>query len=185
MPSCVTMKLGQSRLKFGVLWVLSMQYNTRMFRLQTTFILTLAAVAQATPPTIGACTVLPADNIWNTPIDQLPLDANSATYVATIGTGTTLHADFGAGLYGGGPIGIPYITVPGTQTKYPATFTYASESDPGPYAVPLTAPIEGGAQSTGDRHALAIDTHLCILYELYAAYPQSARWSAAARALFN
>ena len=71
-----------------------MQYNTRMFRLQTTFILTLAAVAQATPPTIGNCTVLPADNIWNTPIDQLPLDANSATYVATIGAGTTLHAGY-------------------------------------------------------------------------------------------
>src|SRR2546425_1253244 len=88
-----------------------MQYNTRMFRLQTTLILTLAAMAQATPPTIGNCTVLTADNIWNTPIDQLPLDANLATYVAT-GAGTTLHADFGAGLHGGGPIGIPFITVP-------------------------------------------------------------------------
>src|SRR5260370_23386064 len=162
-----------------------MQYNTAMLRLQTILVLTLAVVAQATPPTIGACTVLPADNIWNTPIDQLPLDANSATYVATIGTGTTLHADFGAGLYGGGPIGIPFVTVPGTQTKYPATFTYASESDAGPYAVPLTAPIEGGSQSTGDRHALSIDTDNCILYELYAAYPQTASWSAGSGAIFN
>ena len=162
-----------------------MQYNTRMFRLQTTFILTLAAVAQATPPTIGNCTVLPADNIWNTPIDQLPLDANSATYVATIGAGTTLHADFGAGLYGGGPIGIPFITVPGTQTKYPATFQYADESDPGPYAVPLNAPIEGGSQSTGDRHAIAVDVDQCILYELYYAFPQTSSWNAGSGAIFN
>ncbi len=162
-----------------------MQYNTRMFRLQTTFILTLAAVAQATPPTIGNCTVLPADNIWNTPIDQLPLDANSATYVATIGAGTTLHADFGAGLYGGGPIGIPFITVPGTQTKYPATFQYADESDPGPYAVPLNAPIEGGSQSTGDRHAIAVDVDQCILYELYYAFPQISSWNAGSGAIFN
>src|SRR5258706_9980880 len=106
----------------------------------TFLLLTTAATAQAAPPAIGACAVLPADNIWNTPIDQLPLDANSATYVATIGAGTTLHADFGAGLYGGGPIGIPFVTVPGTQTKYPATFLYADENHTRPHAVPLNAP---------------------------------------------
>src|SRR3954468_18664781 len=103
-----------------------------MLRAQTMLVL-FAAALQAAPPTIGSCPVLPADNIWNTPIDQLPVDANSATYVATIGSGTTLHADFGAGLYAGAPIGIPFVTVPGTQTKYPATFLYADESDPGPY----------------------------------------------------
>ena len=32
------------------------------------------------------CEVFPADNIWNTPVDTLPLDSNSAAYVATIGT---------------------------------------------------------------------------------------------------
>ena len=148
-------------------------------------LLLLASAAHATPPTIGACPVLPADNIWNTPIDQLPLDPNSATYVSTIGSGTTLHADFGAGLYNGGPIGIPYVTVPGTQTKYPATFLYADESDPGPYAVPLNAPIEGGSQSTGDRHAIAVDVDHCILYELYRAFPQTSSWKGDSGAIFN
>jgi hypothetical protein len=136
-------------------------------------------------PTVGTCPVLPADNIWNTPVDQLIVSASSSTWVTTIGSTKTVHADFGSGLYDGAPIGIPYITVPGAQTKYPATFTYASESDPGPYAIPLSAPIEGGAQSTGDRHALAIDTDHCILYELYAAYPQAASWTAGAGAIFN
>src|SRR5229473_1334996 len=147
--------------------------------------LVIAMPLAAQAPTIGSCPVLPADNIWNTPIDQLPLDANSATYVATIGAGTTLHADFGAGLYGGSPIGIPFITVPGTQTKYPATFQYADESDPGPYAVPLNAPIEGGSQSTGDRHAIAVDVDNCILYELYYAFPQTSSWNAGSGAIFN
>src|SRR5437762_12808894 len=123
------------------------------------------AFAQA--PQIGSCPVLPADNIWNTPVDQLPLASNSATLVATIGAGTSLHADFGAGIWDGGPIGIPFGTVPGTQTKYSATFLYADESDPGPYAIPLDAPIEGGSQSTGDRHAISVDVDNCILYELY------------------
>jgi hypothetical protein len=44
--------------------------------------------------------------------------------VSTIGPSSPLHPDFGSGLYDGAPIGIPYVTVPGTQTKYPATFTY-------------------------------------------------------------
>src|SRR6266542_5422123 len=151
----------------------------------TLLLLASAVSAQSAPPMIGGCTVLPADNIWNTPVDQLPLDTSSATYVTTIGSGTTLHADFGSGTYNGGPIGIPFVTVPGTQTKYPATFTYADESDPGPYAIPLNAPIEGGSQSTGDRHAISVDVDNCILYELYAAYPQTSSWQAGSGAIFN
>jgi hypothetical protein len=96
-----------------------------------------------------------------------------------------MHADFGSGFWNGGPIGIPFVTVAGSQTKYPASFTYADESDPGPYPVPLNAPIEGGSASTGDRHAIAVDTDNCILYELYSAYPQSASWQAGSGAIFN
>ena len=135
----------------------------------------MTAFGQAPP--IGAnCTVFPADNIWNTPVDQLPVSPNSSTWTGTIGSTTGVHPDFGAGLWNGAPIGIPFVTVPGTQTKYPATFTYQSESDTGPYAIPLNAPIEGGSSSTGDRHVISIDTDNCILYEIYAAYPQTASW---------
>jgi hypothetical protein len=138
----------------------------------------------AQAPTVGNCPVFPADNIWNTPVDQLPVSPNSSTYVNTIGATVHVHPDFGT-VYDGAPNGIPYLAVPGTQTKYPATFTYASESDPGPYATPLNAPIEGGSQSTGDRHVISVDTGNCILYELYAAYPQTASWQAGSGAIFN
>jgi hypothetical protein len=144
----------------------------------------LGGLAFAQQP-LGSCKVFPANNIWNTPVDSLPVASNSATLVGTIGTSVTLHADFGSGTYNGAPIGIPFITVLGSQTKYPATFQYASESDPGPYAIPLTAPIEGGSQSTGDRHAIAVDTDNCILYELYAAYPQTASWQAGSGVIFD
>jgi hypothetical protein len=137
------------------------------------------------PPAIGKCPVLPADNIWNTPVVTLPVAANSSTYINTIGATASMHADFGSGLYADGPIGIPFITVPGTQTKYPATFLYASESDPGPYAIPLDAPIEGGSQSTGDRHTTAVDIDNCILYELGNAYSQTSSWQAGAGAIFS
>lgn len=150
----------------------------------------LCLLAAAVPlfaqaPTIGTCTVFPANNIWNTPVDTLPVLANSSTYVATIGATTGAHADFGSGTYNGGPIGIPFVKVPGTQTKYPATFLYYDESDAGPYAVPLNAPIEGGSNSTGDRHAIAVDADNCILYELYRAFPQSAIWQADSGAIFD
>ena len=156
------------------------------------FVAILAGVSLLSPssaiaagPKIGGCSVFPADHVWNTPIDTLPLDASSTTYVNTIGANLGLKADFGAGLWDGGPIGIPFVTVSGTQTKYPVTFDYDDESDPGPYAMPLNAPIEGGSQSDGDRHVLSIDTTNCILYELYSAYPGSNRWDAGSGAIYD
>ena len=157
-----------------------------MRRISLLFVLALSVSARSYgQQVVGSCTVLPADNIWNTPVDTLPVLANSASMVGTIGANTAFHADFGSGSWNGGPIGIPFIAVPGTQTKYPATFYYPDESDPGPYAIPLNAPIEGGSNSTGDRHAIALDTDNCILYELYDAHPQTASWDSGSGSIFN
>ena len=145
----------------------------------------LAAGPADAQQTIGPCSILPANNIWNTPVDTLPVLSNSASMVNTIGASGGFHADFGSGIWDGGPIGIPFISVPGTQTKYPATFLYDDESDIGPYAVPLNAPIEGGSSSTGDRHSIALDTTNCILYELYRAFPQSSSWTGDSGAIFD
>lgn len=135
--------------------------------------------------TIGGCSIFPANNIWNQPIDTLPVRSDSATLINTIGASRGLHPDFGAGLWQGGPMGIPFVTVTGSQTKYPTTFTWPDESDPGPYAVPLNAPIEGGSNATGDRHAIALDTTNCVLYELYNSYPGSNSWRADSGAIFD
>lgn len=127
------------------------------------------------PPTIGNCSIFPADNIWNTPVDTLPMDPNSAAYINTIGADAIVHADFGSGLWEGGPIGIPLIEVASSQPKVTIRFNpdgYADESDPGPYPVPTAAPIEGGADSDGDRHVLVLEKDNCVLYELYRAFPQ-------------
>jgi hypothetical protein len=156
-----------------------------MKMIQIAAAISLAGIAYAQAPVIGGCTVFPSDNIWNTRIDQLSIHPNSSTWVSTIGASSPLHPDFGSGTYNGGPIGIPYVPVPGTQTKYPATFQYQSESDPGPYAIPLNAPIEGGSSSTGDRHVISVDADNCILYEIYDAYPQTASWQGGSGAIFN
>ena len=113
--------------------------------------------------------------------------ANSAAYVSTIGTTRTMHPDFGAGLWDGGPIGIPFVTVPAPdQPRVSVTFDYDDESDPGPYPVPANPPIEGGPDSDGDRHILVLDTGECVLYELYYAFPKpDGGWHAGSGAVFD
>ena len=144
---------------------------------------TLPAYAQ---PQIAGCGVFPAGNVWNTPVDKLPVDAHSDQYVTTIGASQPAHADFGSGLWDGGPIGIPFVDVPGSQPKVAVTFDYDSESDHGGYPIPPNVPIEGGPQSSGDRHVLVIDRDRCILYELYSAYPQpDGSWHAGSGAVFD
>ncbi|MBF0564341.1 MAG: hypothetical protein HQK89_03775 [Nitrospirae bacterium] len=136
-------------------------------------------------PNIDGCGVFPDDNIWNTPIDTLPVDSHSAAYVNNIGATTGLHPDFGT-VWNGAPIGIPYNTVSGTQAKVNVTFDYGSESDPGPYPIPANPLIEGGNQSTGDRHVLIVDKDNCILYELWSTYQNAnGSWSAGSGAIFN
>lgn len=130
----------------------------------------------------------PPDNAWNLNVSSLPVDPNSANLIASIGLATGLHADFGAGLYNGQPIGIPYVVVDGNQPLVPMNFTdYADESEPGPYPVPPGAPIEGGPNSSGDRHVLVIDKQNNRLYELGNAYPQNtgASWNASGGAVFH
>ncbi len=103
-------------------------------------------VAPATAYGDGAAipyALFPADNPWNMRVDTLPVDPNSAAYIAHMDPGAGLHADFGTE-WQGAPNGIPYVVVPGDQPKVPVSFYYADESDPGPYPVPPDAPIKGG-----------------------------------------
>ncbi len=139
------------------------------------------------PPT--ECTLFPADNVWNARVDHLPVDPRSASYITTIGASSTLHPDFGSGEWppgSGAPIGIPFIEVDAAQPDTPVVWTaYGDESDPGPYPIPLDAPIEGGPASTGDRHVIVVDRDDCILYELFDAAPVGGAWHAASGAVYD
>jgi hypothetical protein len=137
-------------------------------------------------PGAPKCTVFPAKNHWNQRVDKLPVAADSDAIVRSIGVGDHMHADFGSGLWDGGPIGIP-ITVVGKQTpRSRVSFEYASESDKGPYPIPRGVKIEGGPTADGDRHALLLDKDRCKLYELFALYPKpGGGWRAGSGAVFD
>lgn len=147
----------------------------------------LRGAALGVGATLNGAVPFPASNAWNQDISQCPVDPASSQLIAKIGLNTSLHPDFGAGLWEGAPIGFPYVVVAGTQAKVSIKFTaYGDESDAGPYPVPATAPIEGGASSTGDRHVLVIDRDNQRLYEMGGAYPQAnGSWNAAAGAIFH
>ena len=129
--------------------------------------------------------LFPDDNPWNQPVDTAQMDPNSDQIIALIGSAKPLHPDFGAN-WNGGPFGIPYVVVSGSQARVAVTFDYYNESDPGPYPIPEDAPIEGGAGSEGDRHVLIVDRENWKLYELFAAYPQAnGTWHAGSGAIFD
>ena len=150
---------------------------------------TRTSTPTATPgplPVIAGCTIFPANNIWNTRVNTLPVDANSTVYVNTIGADTGMHPDFGAGMWDGGPIGIPYTTVPTSQPLVAMEFGYEDQSDPGPYPIPTNAPIEGGPNSDGDRHVLVVRRGACDLHETWNSWPTpDGSWYAGSGARFD
>jgi hypothetical protein len=152
-------------------------------------VLAYAALPAGSSPVRGAphCTLFPADNPWNQRVDQAPLHPNSDAIVRSIGTGDTVHADFGSGRFEGRPIGIPYTTVSKRQKRVRVSFDYADESDRGPYPIPRKAPIEGGRSADGDRHVIVVDRDRCKLYELYAAFPKNGgrSWHAGSGAIWS
>jgi hypothetical protein len=97
-----------------------------------------------------------------------------------------LHPDFGT-VWNGAPNGIPYVVVAGTQARVAVSFDYHEESDPGPYPIPAQAPIEGGANATGDRHVVILDRDHSVLYELFDAHSINGgqSWQAGSGAIFD
>src|ERR1035437_4224766 len=105
-------------------------------------VLTLAVLAPNTgvgQSVIGGCQVFPANNVWNRPIDELPVDMHSAEYMAAVGSGVRVFVDPSIPINVVGPELAPQPLV---------KITYAEESDPGPVPIPDNPRLEPG----GDAH---------------------------------
>ena len=134
----------------------------------------------------STCNLFPADNVWNTDISQLPVNANSTTWLGSTGgnSGRLLHPDFG-----GPPYGIPYNIAGNSDLHYNFNLQYWDESDPpvssqqpqGPYPVPSNPQIEGPT----DSHMLVINKDTCKLYETFATDLSTNPYSAGSGAIFD
>ena len=123
------------------------------------------------------CTAFPANNVWNIDVSSLPVDPHSAAWLASANASSTnLHPDFGPA-----PYGFPFALVTDAHPTVTVRFTYADESDPGPYPFGPDTPLESGS----DRHALMVNVQHCVLYELYAAYWNRGNPKAGSGAVFD
>src|ERR1700733_8505184 len=111
------------------------------------------SAASAGTPLPGApnCSIFPADDVWNTPIANLPVNSQSAAWMSSMNrAATNIHFVFGP------TFGMPFDVVSPSQPLVPVTFQFADQSDPGPYPLSADTPIQGGPGATGDRHAIMV-----------------------------
>src|SRR5947207_3634344 len=112
---------------------------------------------QGTATTIP-CPIFRPDNVWNTPIDQLPADDNSATLINTMDSSGHLQAGFNSGR-SGGDSGIPYMIVTDNVKRVPVSLQEAEESDHGPFPLPDNPPIENST----DSRLILLDVQNCFI----------------------
>lgn len=135
------------------------------------------------------CPAFPANNVWNTPITGLPVNANSATWMSSMDSSSTnLHPDYGPSGNARAPYGIPWTVVRRATIFTRLTFQYASESDRRPYPLTASTPVEGGS----DRHALMVDPYrssssaACTLFETFdTVFHPGGRSTAGSGAIWN
>ena len=136
-------------------------------------------------PAAPRCPIFPANNAWNQRIDKVPVAADSAQLIASIGLDSPVHADFSSGTWDGSPIGIPFDVVSRKTARSRVSFDYADESERVRYPIPRKVHIEGGTHSTGDRHAILMDKSACRLYELYNLQHTRHGWTAGSGAVWR
>jgi hypothetical protein len=102
---------------------------------------------------LAGCPVFPADHVWNTRVDQLPVHPRSAAYLAAIGRDAGLWID----------PSMPYEIVGVDQPPVPIHFTRGAGDCERSWPVPRHARVEGGS----DHHVLVVDSEARRLYEIF------------------
>jgi hypothetical protein len=151
----------------------------------TALLLTGSSAQALRLPAARHCPVFPANNPWNQRVDKLPVSADSAELIRSIGLDASVHADFGSGTWDGGPIGIPFDVVSRATHRARVSFEYVDESDRVRYPIPKRVHIEGGPNASGDRHAILVDRSNCRLYELCDLRHTSHGWTAGSGAVWS
>ena len=134
--------------------------------------------AQGSSPTEAGCPIFPANHVFNTRIDSLPVDPMSNTYIAELGAGPA-HPDWGSATPGGFPMNIAHGNSVPAATVY---INWPFTSDTGPFPIPSDAVV--GA--TSDAHLIVLDEDHCILYEAFdAVLNANGSWTVDAISKFN
>ena len=146
---------------------------------------------------VAATQIFPVDSAWNEDISRRPRLPNSDAMIAQIGsdllsTRRTLRA-FKE---------MNFALIPDSQPLVPINFMlYGDESDPSPYPIPSTLPIETWPSETGgltlqqwqqdvnavggDRHSIIVQPGAGFLWETWLTLLNGSQWEAANGAKFD
>jgi hypothetical protein len=138
---------------------------------------------------LAATQILPPEHPFNQEVSSLPLHANSAAMIASVGPETILWPEQD----------MNYVVVPPDQKKVPLKLKAPNaESDPGPFPIPDNAPLEEWPiafpgvplekyqrEGEGDRHVLVVDPLNGLLHEFFYAFKTDAGWEASIAVTFN
>jgi len=131
-------------------------------------ILLLACVALHSQ-TISGVSIFPHNNIWNTPVDNLPLASYSAAAMAEINAKGNEHIHLDDVM----PITIlapntPLVRLGGISVP---------DSDAYLWPIPKNVQIEAANDPNADHHAIMVDPAAGILYEISALKPGGPPWT--------
>jgi hypothetical protein len=134
----------------------------------------------ANSPPLNGLQIFPRDNIWNTRVDNLPVDAKSAVYITDLKKDTAPYS----GIHHYIKNSIPYNVVDASQShKYISSFTYPAYSDKVPFPIPANPLVEEGCI---DYHLEIVDKDEMALYEMSAAHKNAdGTWSGAIGAVWD
>lgn len=135
-------------------------------------------------PVVAGCAVLPADNVWNVPVDLLPLHPRSRAWIDAMGAESPLIGAAGAGAASSTRPRISWAQVGRPAPLRDVAFESADQSDPGPYPIPESSAVELGP-SSGPVHLVLLDSSRCTVYELYGARSEPGGWSASSGAIYD
>jgi hypothetical protein len=130
------------------------------------------AVAQQNPHTfvnsrkVGNCPVFPDDNVWNSRVDSLPVDPESAGIIATfavnrVGTEPSMAINLADSSTSAFRVGFDART-DSDGGSYPLAGNMSVEG----YLFNTSFPVSGGPYKS-DAHVLVMRTDECKLYEIY------------------
>ena len=131
--------------------------------------------AQAvTSPSLPGMEIYPRDHIWNVPIDTLPVDTMSETYIKSSGASANLYVYEGYRLN---------IVDKNTPVHYFSSFRYMEGSDYVPYPVPANPLIETRSK---DHSLLIVQPDANYFYQIFDAQKNAdGTWSGGSGAVFN
>ena len=149
----------------------------------TVFLSVIPLVQAATvtnSPSLSGIQIFPKDNIWNTRVDKLPVDAKSNIYINDLVKDTAPYN----GLRHYIKNAIPYNVVTSAQRhQYITSFVYPAYSDDVPFPIPSNPLYELGCP---DYHLEIVDVDEMKLYELSAAHKNSdGTWSGSIGAVWD